>query len=205
MAACCCCSLTFDGFRASSALSEEPPRPTLVLPQEIAGTRIPDSKLARDAADYAYGESPLFLFNHCMRAFALSALFAKIQQWSWDEEVVFVASALHDMALLPNFDRPDRTFESAGAAYAEEFATARGMSDVRARVVHDGIARHTVLGEPTDAPSVAMIKIGAGFDVFGIGCGKLSRVDVSSITHAFPRLEFARSFPALLGIPRFHR
>ena len=37
------------------------------LPREVAGVKLPDSKLARDATDYVRGLSAPVVFNHVLR------------------------------------------------------------------------------------------------------------------------------------------
>jgi hypothetical protein len=79
LAACGCCALV-SGLRPPQlAFAADPSRPVLRLPKDIVGIPIPDSKLAREAADLAYAESPRFLFNHCMRVFAFSSFIAKVE------------------------------------------------------------------------------------------------------------------------------
>jgi hypothetical protein len=172
-AGCGCCALIF-GSQPQTAIAAEPYRPALRLPEEIVGTPIPDSKLARDAADLAYAESPLFLFNHCMRVFAFSSFVAKAEKWDWDAEAVFVASTLHDLGLLEKFDDPSKTFEATGGDFAKSFAIDHKFSEMRAEVIRLGIARHTTRGTLDDPPSIAMVRLGAGLDVFGLGCEKIS-------------------------------
>jgi hypothetical protein len=199
LARCGCCALAA-GFQPLAALATDQPGPKLRLPKEIAGVRFPDSKLAREAAERSYAESPRFLFNHCMRVFAFSGFIANKDQKHWDAEVVFAAAALHDMGLLKAYHDANKTFEAVGADFARSFALKRGMPAGEADQVSDGIARHTTKGSAADPLNVFMIKMGAGLDVFGFGCGEVSLEARAQILKEFPRLDFEHAFRVTLDV-----
>jgi HD domain len=192
----CGCCVALAAWWRRTAGAAEPPKPVLQLPNAVAGIRIPDSRLARDAAQRAYDESPLFLFNHCMRSFAFASVLARGSGWNWDAEVVFVAAALHDLGLLPEHHDAFKTFEAAGADLARGFAVAHGMAEPKADWVRDGIALHTTSGGKSPVHEVAMINMGTGLDVLGSArwCDKLPAAARTEILAAFPRLSFSREF-----------
>jgi hypothetical protein len=170
----------------------------LRLPREVAGIRIPDSRVAQEAADQAYAESPPFLFNHSMRVFAFGSVYARSAGWRSDEEVAFTAAALHDRGLLAAQDDPSRTFEAAGADFAKAFALARGLSEDRAEIIRLAIGRHTTPGAANGrSDAVAMTQIGAGHDV-GFACIAMTEAEQAAILDAFPRLNFRPAFRELL-------
>jgi hypothetical protein len=177
----------------------DPVRPALNLPGEILGIRIPDTVLARKAATLAYEESPLFLFNHCMRVFVFSSLLAGRAAWKWDEELVFISSALHDVGLLGGHNDPAKTFEQAGADFAEKFAVAGGFPQTKAALVQEGIARHTTTGMASPIREVAMIQVGAGVDVFGYGLDGITDLERITTLAAFPREAFKLAFRGQLA------
>jgi hypothetical protein len=171
------------------------------LPKDVLGIRIPDSDLARAAAMLAQMESPCSLFNHCMRTFVLAGLFARKHGWKYDEELVFVSAALHDLGLLAKFESAEMTFEKAGALYARHFVEKAGFSPDRADRVCKSIAWHAGHVPPGSIPDIALIQEGAALDVLG---GKDFReivpADVQTAVLAiFPRLGFKSAFKDLLA------
>ncbi len=169
------------------------------LPKEIVGVRIPDSDLARGAAMLAQMESPQFLFNHCMRTFVLASLFAKTQGWKYDEELVFVASALHDLGLLEKFDDPYKTFQHSGADYAETFVLKGGFTEDRAERVFKSILWHAGEVANTEVPDILWVQTGAGMDVFGRPyVADMPQDQFQGVLAALPRLAFKQAFLALM-------
>jgi hypothetical protein len=174
--------------------------PTPAIPNEILGVRIPDSDLARAAVMLAQAESPGFLFHHCMRTFVLAGLFARHEGWKYDEELVFVASALHDLGLLEKYESANMPFEKAGAFYAQFFVAKGGFTPDRADRVWKGIAWHA--GQAGSAiPDIRLIQEGAALDVFGgEDFDKIVPVEVRpTILAAFPRCGFKLAFKAALA------
>jgi HD superfamily phosphodiesterase len=171
------------------------------LPKEILGIRIPDSDLARAAAMVAHRESPCALFNHCMRTFVLAGLFARKHGWKYDEELVFVSAALHDLGLLEKFESAETTFEKAGALYARHFVEKAGFSPDRADRVWKSIAWHAGKVPPGSIPDIALVQEGARIDVLG----KPDFYDIvtpnvqTAVLEIFPRLAFKSEFKGLLA------
>lgn len=178
-----------------------PGRGTFELPKEVLGIRIPDSDLARGAALLARKESPCSLFNHCMRTFILAGLFARKHEWKYDEEVVFVSAALHDLGLLKKFESAEMTFEKAGALYARDFVEKAGFSPDRADRVCKSIALHAGKVPQGSIPDVRLIQEGARIDVFGKpDFAEIVPPDVqAAILTVFPRLGFKLAFKDLLA------
>jgi hypothetical protein len=163
------------------------------LPKDIVGVRVPDSDLARGAAMLAQMESPAFLFNHCLRTFVLASLFAKTQGWKYDEELVFVASVLHDLGLLEKFDDPYKTFQHSGADYAETFVLKGGFTPDKAEKVFKSILWHAGEVPPTELPDILWVQTGAGMDVFGRPFVSEMPLDqFQAVLDALPRLRSSR-------------
>jgi hypothetical protein len=101
--------------------------------------------------------------------------------------------------LLENFHDASKTFEAAGADFARSFAIDRKLSEDRAESIQRGIAHHTTLGARGDPVNVAMIRIGAGLDVFGFDCEKITSEARKAILENFPRLAFKQAFRVSLA------
>ena len=85
---------------------------SVTLPSEILGVRIPDSPLALAAAELMVGKQPRHLCNHCLRVYILGSLAVRQTGQKFDEELAFVASALHDIGLVDEFSSADQRFEA---------------------------------------------------------------------------------------------
>ncbi len=171
------------------------------LPKDIVGVRIPDSDLARAAVMLAQTESQPFLFNHCIRTFVLAGLFARHRGWKYDEELVFVSSALHDLGLLEKYESANMRFEEAGASYAQFFVVRGGYTPDRADRVWKGIAWHAGRVPPDAVPDIALVQAGAGLDVFAQPqFDEIVPPNIrTAILAAFPRCGFKLAFKATLA------
>ena len=90
------------------------------LATEVAGIRLPQSPLARAAAEFSRAHCPDYLFNHCMRTFLFGAVALQKQKLAYDADKAFAAAALHDLGLLQEFASPSASFEIDGANHAEQ-------------------------------------------------------------------------------------
>ena len=179
------------------ALAEAPP-PRGALSREVAGVSLPDTPLARAATDTARAASPPFLFNHCMRTYVFAALLAAHDGVAYDAEMIFVATALHDLGLTTRYATPSHPFEMDGADAAKSFLVSRGVAEARAELVWNAIALHTSMLVEHQPPQVGLVGSGAGADVFGSGLELLAAGQVRAVLAAFPRGDFNRQFRDLL-------
>ena len=66
---------------------------------DLGSIRVPDSGLCTSASELLTSVSEPWLVNHCLRTFLWAAILGKKGQHRFDEELLFVASALHDLGL----------------------------------------------------------------------------------------------------------
>ena len=164
----------------------------------IAGIRIPDSALARDARELAREHSPAFLLGHVDRTFVFGSLACTGAGLGVDEELAYVAAILHDLGLTSRYGG-DRRFEVDGADAARSWALASGMSEDEAQVVWDAIVLHAAPGIAEHrSPECALVHWGAGVDVLGLGADRLDRATLDAVHAAFPRDGFAEGMADLL-------
>jgi hypothetical protein len=171
------------------------------LPGEVAGIRIPDTKLARRAAAFSRRSCPDFLFNHSMRTFLFGAAFAARHKVTFDGEAAFVAAALHDIGLLPAFATAENTFEVDGANAAETFARSQGATPSESSRVWSAIAMHAlrrqfIARQPGEA---LVVSSGASADFAGPDSDDIDQARINEIVAAFPRLQFKSRFLAMLA------
>ena len=57
------------------------------IPQEVAGIKVPDSKLAREATDFTRGLSAPVVFNHVLRTYLFGELLGRVSGLKFDSEL----------------------------------------------------------------------------------------------------------------------
>ncbi len=156
----------------------------------------PDSSIAREAEEAARDLLSPALLNHSRRAFAWGATIAALQQITFDHELLYVASMLHDTGLPSPVPHVDFTVRSA--EIAREFLDRRGVPADGRELVANAIALHHTPGVSLDAGAEAfLLSAGAGVDVFGLRSDKVPDAIRRSVVQDFPRLGFKREFAGL--------
>ena len=178
-------------FRRIAAAAQNDP---VALPAVVAGVRLPLTATAKAAAAIAQRNSPAYLYNHCLRTYMFGALLAKERSIAFDDEAIFIASCLHDLGLVQQYQSLDEPFEVDSANAAREFLSKAGVNDHQMDLICDAIAFHTSALLSLRPPQVSLVGAGAGADVFGSGLRSLSKGQVSEILAAFPRLNFKVEF-----------
>ncbi|MFF4418322.1 HD domain-containing protein [Streptosporangium sp. NPDC001559] len=159
--------------------------------ESIAGVRIPDSALAREATELVREAASPLLFDHSRRVFLFGALRGREQRLDFDPELLYVGAMFHDLGLTERFRRTDQRFEIDGADEARRFLNAHGVTGEPADRVWTGIALHTTPEIPLHmAPEVALITRGVELDVLGIGYHAVSDEQREAVVSAHPRPDF---------------
>lgn len=157
----------------------------------IAGVRIPDSKLAREATALVREAASPLLFHHSRRVFLFGALRGREQGLDFDPELLYVAAMFHDLGLTERFRRADQRFEIDGADEARRFLAAHGITGEPAERVWTAIALHTTPEIPLRmAPEVALVTRGVELDVLGLGFDAVSDDRRAEVVAAHPRPDF---------------
>lgn len=161
------------------------------MSEEIAGVRIPDSELAREATNLVRDTASSLLFDHSRRVFVWGALRGRQQGLEFDPELLYVGAMFHDLGLTERFRRTDQRFEIDGADEARRFLQNHGVTGERADLVWTGIALHTTPEIPLHmAPEVALVTRGVELDVLGIGYDAVSEEQRNAVIAAHPRPDF---------------
>lgn len=161
---------------------------------EIAGIRIPDSKIAVEATEVAREASSPALFNHVLRTYVFGELVGRKMGLRYDAELLYVASVLHDLGLTDRYRGAGR-FEVDGADAAARFLTERGAPKDRVDLVWDAIALHSSFGiAERKQPEIALVFFGAGVDVAGVLLDQVPPEVVEQVLEACPRLGFKKAF-----------
>ncbi|GAA1386827.1 HD domain-containing protein [Kitasatospora putterlickiae] len=161
------------------------------MSETIAGVRIPDSALAREATELVRDAASPLLFDHSRRVFLFGALRGAEQGLDFDPELLYVGAMFHDLGLTARFARTDQRFEIDGADEARRFLHAHGVTGAPADRVWAAIALHTTPEIPLRmAPEVALVTRGVELDVLGIGYHAVTDEQRAAVTDAHPRPDF---------------
>jgi HD domain len=159
----------------------------------IAGIRIPDTKLAREATCLLQEHGSALLFAHSLRVYLFGALRGRHRGLKFDHELLYFGAIFHDLGLTAKYRSPDHRFEVDSANTAREFLRANGIDEAAAGVVWDAIALHTTPEIPWHKrPEIALVTGGVEADVLGDGLGEIPAGDRDAVIAAYPRVNFKR-------------
>jgi len=164
----------------------------------LAGIKVTDTPLVRDAVELSRSLLEPYLFNHVMRSWLFGILLSEGVKLVPDPELLALSAVLHDLGLTDRYTAENR-FEVDGANAARAFLKDRGISTQQAQVVWDAIALHTT---PTIAlhkePEVVMTHLGIAVDVLGAGLDRIPTDKQRAVLTEFPRLAFKNQFRVCL-------
>lgn len=167
---------------------------TVNKPTIVAGIKIPDSTIAKQATELLLDHGTTFLYNHSLRVFLFGSLNAQRQNIAYDKELLYVSAVFHDLGLTSTYSSADKRFEVDGANAARDFLKGHGLSKQSIQLVWDAIALHTTIGvaEHKEA-EVALLYSGVGLDVMGEGYEHLTEQQREEIIKQFPRTNFKKN------------
>lgn len=169
------------------------------LPREVAGVKLPDSKLAREATDYVRGLSAPVVFNHVLRTYLFGELLGRAKKLNFDRELFYLGAVLHDLGQTERFMGNQR-FEVDGADAAAAFLRNKEVPAELIEVVWDAVAFHTSIGiVERKRPEIALVSAGAGADVVGFGVAQLPSEAVAQVIAAFPRPGFKMAYQKVMA------
>ena len=161
---------------------------------DLAAIRIPDSGLCKSARELLESASEPWLVDHCLRTFLWAAILGKKGQHRFDEEVLFVASALHDLGLTSTGSRLSPTsaecFAVEGAFAAERFLATYGLDERRREAVAEAISLHlNVRVSLVHGIEAHLLHEGAALDVIGARFDEVAATTRAEVLREYPRLE----------------
>src|SRR5689334_17085234 len=162
------------------------------MSEVIAGIRVPDSRLAREATDLLREHGTPLLLAHSLRVYLFGAIQGRHRGWDFDHELFYVGAVFHDLGLTPRYRSRDHRFEVDGANAARDFLRSNGIEEQSAGLVWDAIALHTTPEIPWHKrPEIALLNGGAAADVIGRGLDEIPVGDREAVLAAYPRGDFA--------------
>ncbi|WP_407935151.1 HD domain-containing protein [Cupriavidus plantarum] len=171
------------------------------------GVEIPNSQMARDAAQLIRDSEGDFLFEHSTRVFYWAALSAQRSGLPYDPQLLYVAAMFHDYGLTESYGESHLRYEVDGANAARQFLKSHGVSDADSEQVWLAIALHTTNGIPAQvSPLAALIAQGANMDLVGAGYSDYTSEERDAVEMTFPHpRDFAETFMDALYSSLKHR
>jgi hypothetical protein len=155
---------------------------------DIAGIKIPDSKMARDLTQLIRDTESDLLFHHSTRVYLFGALTGQRKGLKFDPELLYVGAMFHDIGLTEGFRHSQLRFEVDGANAARDFLRSYGVPQAAVEIVWDAIALHTTPGIPEHKkPEVALVTSGVEMDVLGIAYEQFTDAQREAVVKAYPR------------------
>jgi hypothetical protein len=157
----------------------------------IAGIAIPDSALAREAAEFVRDVSTQLLYDHSRRVFLWASLQAEQLSLAYDAELVYVGAMFHDVGLLEGHRSEHERFEIDSANAARAFLERHGLPEEQVMTVWESIALHTTRQIPNyKQPEVRLVALGVQYDVLGSPFDALTAEQRDAVLAAHPRADF---------------
>lgn len=163
------------------------------LPTDIAGLPVPQDGVSEATWHWAHRRLPAYLLAHSVRAYCWGAAIAAHEGWSFDEQVLWTASLMHDVGLT-RIPRNTMCFEVEGAEIARRFLERTGLAAEVADRVAIAIILHMRPGVTLDdGVEAVLLDRATGLDVRGDGFHQVDRVR-PGVMAAYPRGPFDRQF-----------
>ena len=159
---------------------------------------LPEPSTATTAArEVVVRYSSAALVNHCERSYLWSASLGRLKQIPFDAELLYVASMLHDLGLVPAFDNHLAPFEDAGGDAGWVFAAGAGWPRERRTRVKEIVIRHMwdEVDPAFDAEGHLLCE-GTGLDISGRGPDRWPAALRTEVLERFPRLGLPAEFIA---------
>lgn len=167
---------------------------------DVHRIRIPDSRIAVLALEHVTAVSPDWLLKHCLRTYLFGAILGLKDGIRYDEELLYVASLLHDLGLTPGAQAdPAACFAVAGARQAEALAAGWGWPKTRREQMREAIDLHLNPSVPVKHGAEAhLLHEGAGCDVVGARKREIAPAALEQVLTRHPRSGFATQMASTL-------
>src|SRR5271155_599671 len=157
---------------------------------ELSDLAPPDTRIVKDAEEYAGATHTQDLLSHAYRTYYFGAMLAAYYKLKYDRESHFAAALLHDIGLTESRIAPLKQccFAVSGGRQALDFLLDKHHPPAQAQVVGDAISAHLNLHVP--APEygeiASLVAKGAVCDLFGFEKRKLPEKFKSDLLRAHP-------------------
>lgn len=157
---------------------------------------IPDSTFVKKAEDLATVTYSPALYNHCLRTYYFSCLFAQYHNLKPDLELLYTGCLFHDFGLADSHvcQTARCGFHIVGARQAQAFAVENGWDHTKSIKLYESISYHLNPYVPLDKndSEASLLQRGAMLDVIGLGHYKLGTDVIVRVEQLFSRENFKR-------------
>ena len=163
------------------------------LPRAIAGIAIPQDDVSAKTWRWAQRALPEYLLTHSVRAYYWGAAIATGEGWTFDHQILWTASLMHDYALT-RVQRNTMCFEVESAEIARRFLERAGLDPDSAERAAIAIILHMRAGVTlADGVESVLLDRATGLDVRGDGYELVDAVR-PAVMKEYPRGPFDRHF-----------
>ncbi|MCA6091097.1 HD domain-containing protein [Streptomyces sp. SCA3-4] len=156
---------------------------------------LPESAACSAALEVASAYCSPALLHHSIRSYLWAAAHAAANDIAFDPELLYVASLLHDLGLVPAFDSHTLPFEEAGGHVAWVFAAAAGWPAERRKRVSEVIVRHMWSAvDVSEDPESHLLEFSTSLDISGRGAHELPERLRAEVLEHYPRAGLAEEF-----------
>lgn len=164
--------------------------------------RVPDSDVAMRAESLIRSSSAAWLANHCMRTYLWGAILGQSGGMRFDEELLFVASALHDLGLTEEHRckvHGAACFAVKGARAADEFAKHCGWTTERRDRLSEAISLHLNVRVGLEHGMEAhLLHEGAALDLIGVRARDIQRDTIRAVFMMYPPCDLKEGIVAAM-------
>jgi hypothetical protein len=174
------------------------PRHARTLPGVDICSLLPTPSPATTAArEIVVRYSSAALVNHCDRSYLWSASLGELERIPYDAELLYVASMLHDLGLVPAFDNHLAPFEDAGGDVGWVFGAGAGWPADRRERVKEIIIRHMWPEvDPAQDAEGHLLCASTALDIVGRDVDRWPADFRAAVLRRHPRLTLVAEFAA---------
>jgi len=156
----------------------------------------PDTAAARGARELCEAFHSPALVNHVTRSWLWAEAFALVEgRTGVDHELLYTASLLHDIGIVPAFDNHKLGYEEAGGFVGEALTAGAGWPSDRRTRVNEVIVRHNWPGvDPAFDLEGYLLETSTGLDISGLRDQDIPLEFRREVLNAYPRLSLAEEF-----------
>ena len=157
---------------------------------ELSDLAPPDTRMVKDAEEYAGATHTQDLLSHGYRTYYFGAMLAAYRNLKYDKEAHFAAALLHDIGLTESRIAPLKQccFAVSGGRQALDFLLSKDHPAAKAQVVGDAISAHLNLHVPVRkyGKVASLVAKGAVCDLFGFEKRKLPERFKKALLRTYP-------------------
>jgi hypothetical protein len=163
-------------------------------PTDLSRYYAPTTGAARSAFESCKNLSPAFMLNHCERTYWFSRLLGIRWALEFDDEFLYVAAMLHDIALMEGFEgrrTDDHCFTIPSARLARALGEEAGWTDEKKKRLMEAI---TLNPNPSvrreEGVEAHLLNAGVLIDATGMRLWELHPDEIQTILRMAPRAQF---------------